>query len=1433
MGDPNQAGGLSFLAGGGEMGARIRAFDWSSTPLGRPNDWPQSLKTSIRIMLMSRQPVWIGWGKDLIYFYNDPYFSIIGGKHPWALGRPTQKVWHEIWDVIAPMLDTAMSGDEGTYVEEQLLIMERNGYPEETYYTFSYSPIPDDEGSPGGIFCANTDDTERVMGQRELALLRDLAGRTAKCPTVEETCRQSIASLETNRRDFPFAALYLVDEGTTVARLFSTSGVEKSTSLLPTSASLNDPRFGFGEALRMQTPTSVEFRTGADIPLGEWTIPSTRGMIIPMGAPTESSRPVLLYLGLSPYRLLDEPYKGFIDLVVGQIAAALADAEAAEMEHKRLESLAELDRAKSAFFANISHEFRTPLALMLGPLQDILQSDRSPLPSRIQEDLHTVQRNGQRLQKLVNALLDFSRIEAGRMQAEFRPVDLGSFAGEIASSFQSAVEKAGLRLMFDFASTPAVYIDQNLWEKVVMNLLSNAFKHTFEGSITVKSRTLGNYVELSVADTGIGIAETDIPHLFERFRRVPGARARTHEGSGIGLALVQEIVKLHGAEITVESSTAAEVHGTTFRIKVPIGSEHLPQGQVHEEKLIVRTSDSEAFVGEVLRWLPGEKMLGIDGEEDLDRAPTQHGERILVAEDNADMRAYLTRLLSPHFEVRTVGDGQAAVEAIKHMKPDLVLSDVMMPALDGFGVLHVIRSDPATAEIPVILLSARAGEEAKIEGLEAGADDYLVKPFSAREVVARVESALALAKLRKEAALSRQAIEQRLSLALTAARMAAWEWDPVTDDLTATETIASIFGAIDRSGFTAGKLRLTYIYKEDAEAYEQQVQVALRSKSNYVSLFRAAEPCGDGRARWLEEHGYYSPSSDGSPRMIGVLMDVTERQQIEEQRSHAEAILAAEKRVLELIATGADLSDVLNSLLLETEALSKDNMKCSVLLLDETETQLMHGGAPSLPGDYNEAINGIVIGPGVGSCGTAAFTKEAVFVEDVSTHPYWEKYKDLAIEHGLRACCSTPILSSKGRLLGTVAMYYPRQQLPCPADEDVISRTARLAAIVIERDRAVAEAEAQRARIVDLFTRAPAVICLLKGPDHVFDLVNPFYLELVGRKDASELLAKPIRVALPEIVGQGFVTLLDQVYETGQPYIGDEMLVKLNRAGTGQLEDLYMNFVYMPTRNAVGEIEGVMVHAVDVTAQVLDRRRVEELADELELRVHQRTADLLHANEQLRGFSYSVAHDLRQQIRGINVHASLILHEIGDTLEAEPRENLDALVQASRQLARLVDDLLQYAKLATLTPSVTRVNLSELSHEVVDQLRAINPGYGNTTCLIREGLVAEGDAGMLRLVLENLFDNAFKYSASKSDPYVEFGREGNEFFVADNGVGFDMSYAHKLFQPFERLHREDSVPGTGIGLANAKRIIERHEGSIRAEGAVGQGAKVYFTLPKR
>ncbi len=407
--------------------------------------------------------------------------------------------------------------------------------------------------------------------------------------------------------------------------------------------------------------------------------------------------------------------------------------------HEANQTLAALDRAKTTFFDNISHELRTPLMLMLGPLEDLLELAIG-LNDEHREDLALAHRNAKRLLKLVNMLLDFARIEAGRVTASYQATDLASFTSELASVFRSAVERAGLRLIIDCPPLPdMVYVDSGMWEKIVLNLISNAFKFTLQGEIVVSLRAKGDKAELSVRDTGTGIAAHELPHLFDRFYQVAGRKGRTQEGAGIGLALVQELVHLHGGTITV---TSREGEGSTFVVTLPFGTTHLPADRVFGRRHHIDLLDNaDLYASEALRWLPSAPL---PPKPDLDPALAgAQRSRILLVEDNADLRGYLGRLLSRYYDIMTVEDGHAALAAIHAERPDLVLTDVMMMGIDGVELVRILRQDSRTMTLPVIILSARATEEARIEGLRAGADDYLVKPFSARELLARVASQLA------------------------------------------------------------------------------------------------------------------------------------------------------------------------------------------------------------------------------------------------------------------------------------------------------------------------------------------------------------------------------------------------------------------------------------------------------------------------------------------------------------------------------------------------------------------------------------------------------------------------------------------------------------------------------------------------------------------
>jgi PAS domain S-box-containing protein len=756
----------SLFSGGGEMGGRMRTMDWSTTSLGLPEQWQQSLKTAVRIVLTSRQAMFVWWGEDLINLYNDAYCLILGGKHPEALGRPAAAVWQEIWDQVGPRAESAIRQNEGTYDEALLLIMERNGYPEETYYTFSYSPIPNDQGGIGGIICANTDDTQRIIGERQLALLRELAAKTADARTFETACTLSARCLETNPYDLPFAMIYLVDPERQHAFLAGTCGIDRDHKAVPETIQLQDDRvWSVAEVVRthqMCLISNLDTCFG-DLPKGAWEQSPHQAVAVPIAPSGQTGKAGVLVVGLNPFRLFDDQYRGFIDLVGAQLSASIGNAQAYEEERKRAEALAELDRAKTVFFSNVSHEFRTPLTLMLGPLEEALVNSAALLPPQEREQLEMAQRNGHRLLKLVNTLLDFSRIEAGRVQASYEPTDLASFTAELASVFRSAIERAGIQLSVHCPPLPEpMYVDREMWEKIVLNLLSNAFKFTFEGEISVSLQWETDQVALAVQDSGIGIPATEIPHLFERFHRVKGAQGRTFEGSGIGLSLVQELVHMHGGTVQVSSDLGK---GSCFTVLIPTGSAHLPVDRISAARTLVSTAlGATPYLEEALRWVSEEiregsaQELGRSMKDELDRPfdapalmPHPATARLLLADDNADMRDYVKRLLSQQYEVEAVPDGLAALASARQHPPDLVLTDVMMPGLDGFGLLQALRSEPQTRKVPIILLSARAGEEARVEGLESGADDYLIKPFSARELLARVEAALKMARLRQEA----------------------------------------------------------------------------------------------------------------------------------------------------------------------------------------------------------------------------------------------------------------------------------------------------------------------------------------------------------------------------------------------------------------------------------------------------------------------------------------------------------------------------------------------------------------------------------------------------------------------------------------------------------------------------------------------------------
>ena len=751
----------SVFAGSDETSACLRALDWSATLLGPLEQWPQSLRTIVRVVVASGYPMAICWGPDYVLLYNDAYRPIAGTRHPWALGRSAREVYPEAWNFIGSMYESVMArGQTVNYLSDALVPLTRNNYLEEVYIAFSASPIWDDNGRVNGVLNSALETTERVIEDRRRRLLRDLASRAAAARNEEEVWRVSAETLGENCLSLAFAFLYEYRPSEQQAYLAGAS-VETDEALHPAVIDCRGENLWRFDPALATDGVLVELRDlAAGVPVPNWPDHPREACVVPIRLGEHSETLGFLVAGIHPGQAFGDAYRQFVRRIAEQITIGLTSARAYEQERRRADALAEVDRAKTQFFSNVSHEFRTPLTLMLGPLDEVLPQASERLSREHYEQLITVHRNAIRLLKLVNTLLDFSRIEAGRVQASYQPTDLASFTTEIASAFDSAMQNAGLRYTVECRPiTEPVYVDRDMWEKIVLNLLSNAYKFTFEGEIALTLKSVDGAVELRVRDTGIGIPEEHHEQVFERFHRIESAQARTHEGTGIGLALVQELARLHGGSVRVESAVGV---GSTFTVTIPTGTAHLPAERIQSAQTLASTTiRAEAYVEELRQWLGNKPGVAEDAATlpklapptpSPEPSPDVKRELIVVADDNADMRQYLTRLLRERYEVHAVADGRQALETTQQLRPALVLADVMMPHLDGFGLLRAIREDSAIVGTPVILVSARAGEESRVEGLEADADDYLIKPFAARELLARVAANVKMSKLRRETA---------------------------------------------------------------------------------------------------------------------------------------------------------------------------------------------------------------------------------------------------------------------------------------------------------------------------------------------------------------------------------------------------------------------------------------------------------------------------------------------------------------------------------------------------------------------------------------------------------------------------------------------------------------------------------------------------------
>ena len=744
-----------FLTGGGEMGKLIQSIDWSKNPLGPMKNWPQSLRTTVSLCLSSTFPILIAWGPEYIQIYNDSYRPICGSKHPEAMGQNFKVCWETALPVVGNAFDLGQQG-EGTYIKNQRMFLDRNGYLEEAFMTFSFAPIRDESGEVGGIFHPITETTDNMLSARRTQALIDLGTAIGKAKSIQQIGSITAEKYDDYVLDIPFILFYKYEKGAQKIKLVSAAGLPTNTKLTPEIIDIDQENlliFPFENVLKSGKCLVVNnihkhFDACNCLPYPE---NPNAAVILPLYISGQTEIYGFIVAGVSARRTLDKDYMNFYDLLANSYNTAISTVYAFEQEQKRAEALAEIDRAKTAFFSNVSHEFRTPLTLILGPIEELLLR-KEMLQKENKDPIESIHRNALRLLKLVNNLLDFSRVEAGRTKASYQQINLGELTTDLASSFRSIIEKADMQLVVTCSPLKDdVFVDPAMWEKIVLNLLSNAFKYTLKGSIHVTLEQQENKVILKVIDTGVGISEEELPNMFKRFHRIENSLGRSHEGSGIGLSLINELVQLHHGKIFVESILG---HGSIFTVEIPIGNKHLPPEQIiASDAFISLPNIKEAFIKEAMLLIKNEENKE-DEKKPISNATSAESfnkikeATILIVDDNADMREYLTRLLHPHFIVFTAKNGQEALEKIAVKKPDLILSDIMMPVMDGKVMLEKLKENPETTRIPVIFLSARADSETKIDGFEAGADDYLVKPFSAEELLIKVRALIKINKAR-------------------------------------------------------------------------------------------------------------------------------------------------------------------------------------------------------------------------------------------------------------------------------------------------------------------------------------------------------------------------------------------------------------------------------------------------------------------------------------------------------------------------------------------------------------------------------------------------------------------------------------------------------------------------------------------------------------
>jgi PAS domain S-box-containing protein len=1360
----------NFLSQEGASFELIRSIDWQNTSLGPVETWPQSLRSALSICLNSNFPIAIYWGADLVLIYNEAWSPIPGNKHPWALGKPAVKVWPDIWDAIEPQFQKALSGQPGGS-KDALLPMQRHGYTEECYFDFTFTPVYGESGNVEGVFNAVIETTYRVINERRGAILQRLGDSINSMSNEDEVFSLAKSVLENAQEDIPFFFIYENRGGNPVLRAKSKSFETTVGATWPVDEVLREG------SSRVIDNLEQYFEA---LPKCYWPEPTTQALIVPLKA-NDGNVSGFIVGGISARRKLDKEYKNFYESISNVLSGKLNTLQSLNKERERAESLAQLDKAKTAFFSNISHEFRTPLTLMLSPLEEVL-TKADYLKESHKVHLETSLRNSLRLQKLVNTLLDFSKIEAGKLEANFKDVNIAQLTTDLASSFRSAIESAGLEYEVHVEEVRhSIRIDAEMWEKIVLNLISNAFKYTNAGRISVTLREENEFIKLLITDTGVGIPEEHREKVFERFYRINNQGGRTQEGTGIGLALVKELVLLHKGQIDVESKPG---EGTTFTVTIPVSNyrDELPttgEGETQEPK------SRKAFIDEASQWV-GTSTSNSKRESSSSRA------KVIVADDNPDMLQYITRLLSEDFDVHPVNNGEEALTTALDIDPDLILSDIMMPKLDGFGLLKKLKANLATKNIPVIFLSARAGEEARVEGIEAGANDYLVKPFSSKELQARVANQIAINKARRETE------KQFFNLFL--------QLPAHIHVFSGPEHVVEFFHPLGQAfigrDITGMKVREALPELEGQGFFELLDKVYQTGETISIPASRAVLPGPNGKPEDFYFSLTYLPWRDSNGNIRGVIQftfDVTEQTKVNAKIKESEERFRILANSIPQFVWMADDNGAIEFMSNQWEEYTgipavEGRKLFSTLIHDEDVGSVRNKWGDSLK---------------TGTAWTSEFR-----LKDTRTGEYrW------FFGH------TVPLKDEQGNVvkwIGSASDIHRQKTVHFELEGLVAERTSELIKLnnmLVQKNEELARAQNFLQTVLDSSVELVTAL----DTNLVYTFANMRLNDITDRKP-EELIGRNILELNPGFEKtEGYDVFMRALkgetihIESTRPY-ADRSLV-------------FETFV-IPLKHH-GEVSGIVTMERDIT-------NIVKLTENLQASNEQ----LKRSNEDLQQFAHVTSHDLKEPVRKIKMYGNILADQYTEYLPEKAKEYLSKIERSTGRISAMIDGVLQYATIEVTDQFLEDIDLGDVMQSIVEDLEIPIREYG-AVVEYKDLPVIKGYPTLIYQLFYNLINNSLKFRRKDLAPVirvssselssVEEKEVGPDYFkiqLNDNGIGFDATYAEKIFESFTRLNSKDKYEGTGLGLALCRKIVLRHKGLIKATGEPYSGACFCVYFPK-